>query len=73
MITVKRAYLELEREGVIVTQQGKGRWSLTNPRSGAELYEQDLAKHIDRIAQLVGLLGSRLRNLLPGFGTPPSG
>lgn len=24
VITVKRAYLELEREGVIVTQQGKG-------------------------------------------------
>ena len=24
MITIKRAYLELEREGVIVTQHGKG-------------------------------------------------
>ncbi len=26
VITVKRAYLELEREGTIVTQQGKGSW-----------------------------------------------
>lgn len=26
VITVKRAYLELEREGVIVTQQGRGSW-----------------------------------------------
>ncbi len=43
VITVKRAYLELEREGVIVTQQGKGSWvndavdlkgySATNSRS----------------------------------------
>lgn len=26
VITVKRAYLELEREGIIVTRQGKGSW-----------------------------------------------
>ena len=32
VITIKRAYLELEREGVIVTQHGKG--SIIAPRSG---------------------------------------
>ena len=30
VITVKRAYLELERDGVIVTQQGKGSWVSEN-------------------------------------------
>jgi GntR family transcriptional regulator len=57
VITVKRAYLELEREGIIVTQQGKGSMVAPNPRLGAELYDQELAKHIDRIAQLAELLG----------------
>ena len=56
VITVKRAYLELEREGVIVTQQGKGSIVATDPRLGARLYDQELAKHIDRIAQLGELL-----------------
>jgi GntR family transcriptional regulator len=31
VITVKRAYLELEREGVILTQQGKGSIVAPNP------------------------------------------
>src|SRR5689334_9143233 len=57
VITVKRAYLELEREGIIVTQQGKRSMVAPNPRLGAELYDQELAKHIDRIAQLAELLG----------------
>src|SRR5438874_283045 len=34
VITVKRAYLELEREGVIVTQQGKGSTVAPNPELG---------------------------------------
>ena len=34
VITVKRAYLELEREGVIVTQQGKGSHVASNPGPG---------------------------------------
>jgi GntR family transcriptional regulator len=32
VITVKRAYLELEHEGVIVTHHGKGSFSLPIPR-----------------------------------------
>jgi GntR family transcriptional regulator len=57
MITVKRAYLELERDGIIVTQQGKGSIVAPNPKLGAKLYDQELAKHIDRVAQLGELLG----------------
>ncbi|HSS29994.1 MAG TPA: GntR family transcriptional regulator [Nitrospiraceae bacterium] len=57
VITVKRAYLELEREGIIVTQQGKGSIVAPNSRLGTKLYDQELTKHIDRIAQLGELLG----------------
>jgi GntR family transcriptional regulator len=57
VITVKRAYLELERDGIIVTQQGKGSIVALDPRLGAKLYDQELAKHIDRVAQLGELLG----------------
>jgi|SRR6516225_9517551 len=57
VITVKRAYWELERDGIIVTQQGKGSIVAPDPGLGAKLYDQELAKHIDRVAQLGELLG----------------
>ena len=38
VITIKRAYLELEREGVILTQQGKGSIVAPNPGLSLELY-----------------------------------
>jgi GntR family transcriptional regulator len=57
VITVKRAYLELEREGIIVTQQGKGSIVAPDSSLGTKLYDEELAKHIDRIAQLGELLG----------------
>jgi GntR family transcriptional regulator len=57
VITVKRAYLELEREGVIVTQQGKGSIVAPDPGLGRRLYSEELAKHIDQVAQLGALLG----------------
>src|SRR6202047_2868125 len=48
VITVKRAYLELERDGIIVTQQGKGSIVAPDSKLGAKLYDQELAQHIDR-------------------------
>ena len=57
VITVKRAYLELEREGVIVTQQGKGSIVAPDPGLGSKLYDQELTQHVERIAQLGELLG----------------
>ena len=57
VITVKRAYMELERDGIIVTQQGKGSIVASDPKLGAKLYDQELDKHIDRVAQLGELLG----------------
>src|SRR5436309_3438443 len=52
VITVKRAYLELEREGVIVTQQGKGSHVASNPGLGARLREQELEQHLEQAARI---------------------
>ena len=57
LITVKRAYLELEREGVIVTQHGKGSTVAPAPDLRPRLYDQELAQHIDEAARLGTLLG----------------
>ncbi|MGA3209897.1 MAG: GntR family transcriptional regulator [Terriglobales bacterium] len=57
VITVKRAYLELDREGVIVTQHGKGSTVASDPNLSPRLYDQELAEHIDQAARLGELLG----------------
>src|SRR5271168_4077693 len=57
VITVKRAYLELEREGVIVTQHGKGSTVAADPDLSPRLYDRELAEHIDQVLRLAELLG----------------
>ena len=57
VITVKRAYLELEREGVIVTQQGRGSQVESTPGLGARLHEQELANHLAEASRIAALLG----------------
>ena len=57
VITIKRAYLELEREGVIVTQHGKGSTVAAEPDLRPRLYDQELAQHIEHVARLGMLLG----------------
>jgi GntR family transcriptional regulator len=56
VITVKRAYLELERAGVIVTQPGKGSYVSANTDLNQELrkqeFEQQLAETIVLAKQL---------------------
>lgn len=56
VITVKRAYLELEREGVIVTRHGKGSTVAADPLLSPRLYEQDLAQHLEEAARIGALL-----------------
>lgn len=56
VITVKRVYQELERDGVIVTQQGKGSTVSDNPNVERPRYE-DLVQHIDQAARVGTLLG----------------
>lgn len=63
VITVKRAYLELEREGVIVTQQGKGSRVASTPGLGARLREQELVQHLEQATRIAAQLGIRPREL----------
>ena len=63
VITVKRAYLELEREGVIVTQQGKGSQVAPNPGLGTRLQEEELKKHLEQAIRLAEMLGIRPKEL----------
>jgi GntR family transcriptional regulator len=57
VITIKRAYLELEREGVILTQQGKGSIIAPNPGLSPQLYHEELSEHLDEVVRLGDLLG----------------
>ncbi len=59
VITVKRAYLELEREGVIVTQHGKGSRVASTPGLGARLREQELQQHLEQATRIAAMLGIR--------------
>ena len=77
VITVKRAYFELEREGVIATQQGKGSVVADGADLGARIYEHDLARHLEQVVRLGALLGltpmeiqSRLRETLERLAAP---
>jgi GntR family transcriptional regulator len=63
VITVKRAYLELEREGIIVTQQGKGSHVASTPGLGARLREQELDQHLAQATRIAALLGLRATDL----------
>jgi GntR family transcriptional regulator len=57
VITVKRAYFELEREGVILTQHGKGSVVADGVDVGTRIHEQDLARHLEQVARIGALLG----------------
>ena len=57
VITVKRAYLELEREGVIVTQHGKGSMVALDPALGQRLYGEEFEEHLRQAVRLGMLLG----------------
>ena len=63
VITVKRAYLELEREGVIVTQHGKGSHVASRPGLGARLREQELQQHLEQATRIAAMLGIQPRQL----------
>lgn len=51
IITVKRAYLELEREGVIATQQGKGSW-VSESLDLKMLQNEELIQHLQQAGKL---------------------
>ena len=63
VITVKRAYLELEREGVIVTRQGKGCFVASDSEVGTRIREQELAQHLEQAVRSAALMGVSQKNL----------
>ena len=56
VITIKRAYLELELEGVIQTRQGRGSFVAENTGLDARLKERELDQHLATAAELAVLL-----------------
>jgi GntR family transcriptional regulator len=63
VITVKRAYLELEREGIIATQHGKGSVVAASVDVGSRIYERELAMHLEEAVRLAAVLGLGSRDL----------
>jgi GntR family transcriptional regulator len=63
VITVKRAYLELERQGVIVTRQGKGCFVSSDSEVGTRIRERELAMQLEHAVRSAALLGLSSRDL----------
>ena len=57
VITVKRAYLELEREGIIVTHHGRGSRVAENSDLGTQIRDQELGQHLTQAARIGAQLG----------------
>jgi GntR family transcriptional regulator len=58
VITVKRAYFELEREGIIVTCQGKGSFIADgSPELGTRVRQEELLRHLTATIEISKLLG----------------
>jgi GntR family transcriptional regulator len=57
VITIKRAYLDLENEGVIVTRHGKGSFVADVNGLAGELKEEQLDQHLAEAADLGRQLG----------------
>jgi len=56
VITIKRAYLELELEGIIQTRQGRGSFVAEKANLGDSLKEQELDEHLAAAAGIAALL-----------------
>lgn len=63
VITVKRAYLELERDGVIVTRQGRGSFVADDVELGASLQQRELDEHLEAAVRIAATLGLSAREL----------
>ncbi|WP_211211130.1 GntR family transcriptional regulator [Asticcacaulis biprosthecium] len=69
VITVKRAYLELEREGVIVTQQGRGS-RVSDALNMRSLQREEMIQHLEqagRLAKSLGLPDDKVMQILKQY------
>ncbi|MEM1250464.1 MAG: GntR family transcriptional regulator [Acidobacteriota bacterium] len=64
VITVKRAYLELDREGVIQTRQGKGSVVAENPGLGLQIKQRELDALLERVARLAAETGDSVESVI---------
>jgi len=67
VITVKRAYFELERDGVIITRQGKGSSVAPYSKTGDQLKRRELTELIAQVKQLAIELGLTTIELVEQF------
>jgi GntR family transcriptional regulator len=69
VITVKRAYLELERDGVIVTRQGKGSFVSDAAELSTRLRRGEVLEHLNAAAEIgraIGMTPKELRDEFEG-------
>jgi GntR family transcriptional regulator len=64
VITVKRAYMELEREGLIITRQGRGSFVADDVSIGPRLQREELQHHLEEAVRRARMLGMDLSELL---------
>ncbi len=64
VITVKRAYLELERAGVIVTRQGKGSFVAETQDMHKQLILDEFGTHLTGMLHAATKLGMREKEIL---------
>lgn len=64
VITVKRAYLELEHAGLIVTQHGKGSFVAADVTPGPQIFEQEMLGHLEQAARLATTIGMSEREIV---------
>lgn len=63
VITVKRAYFELERDGVIVSRQGRGTFIADDAEVGPSLQEQALDRHLAAALETAERIGTSTEQL----------
>ena len=63
VITVKRAYQELENEHVIYTQQGKGSFVADGENIGLKMKQQELDEQLKSALETASFLGMDLKEL----------
>ncbi len=64
VITVKRAYQELEREGVLITQQGKGSFVAQNDDLGDQIMQKEIDKHLHHALTCAQAFGMSAEDLV---------
>lgn len=64
VITIKRAYLEMEHAGLIVTQHGKGSFVAADVVPGPDIFEQEMLGHLEEAARLGTTIGMSEREIV---------